>query len=50
MITVELVNQPAPVKYVDLTSAKIKKIFDSHIMNNEIVKEYAIAMGSEQTA
>ena len=50
MITVELINEPAPVKYIDLTPAKIKKIFDSHILKNEIVKEYALALGSEKTA
>jgi len=50
MITVELVNEPAPVKYIELTAAKIKKIFDSHIMKNEIIKEYALALGSEKTA
>ena len=50
MITVEMINEPAPVKYIDMTQAKIKKIFDSHIMKNEIVKEYALALGSETTA
>ncbi len=50
MITVEMVNEPAPVKYVELTASKIKKIFDSHVMKNEIVKEYALALGSEKTA
>jgi NADP-reducing hydrogenase subunit HndB len=50
MITVEMVNEPAPVKYIELTPAKIKRIFDLHIMKNEIVKEYALALGSEKTA
>jgi NADP-reducing hydrogenase subunit HndB len=50
MITVEMVNEPAPVKYIDMTPAKIKKIFDTHILKNEIVKEYALALGSEKTA
>jgi NADP-reducing hydrogenase subunit HndB len=50
MITVELVNEPAPVKYIDLTAEKVKKIFDMHILKNEIVKEYALALGSEKTA
>jgi NADP-reducing hydrogenase subunit HndB len=49
MITVELVNYPAPVKYVEMTPAKIKKIFDLHIIREEIVKEYLLAVGSETT-
>ena len=50
MITVEVNNEPAPVKYVLLTPDKIKKIFDSHILKGQILKEYALAMGSETTA
>ena len=49
MITVELVNYPAPVKYAEMTPAKIKKIFDLHIIREEIVKEYLLAVGSETT-
>jgi NADP-reducing hydrogenase subunit HndB len=49
MITVELVNYPAPVKYVEMTPVKIKKIFDLHIIKEEIVKEYLLAIGSETT-
>ena len=50
MITVEMVNEPAPVKYIELTPTRIKRIFDLHIMKNEIVKDYALALGSEKTA
>jgi NADP-reducing hydrogenase subunit HndB len=49
MMTVEAVNEPAPVKYVYLTADKIKKIFDSHIMKGQILKDYALALGSETT-
>lgn len=49
MITVEVKNQP-PVKYVDLTQEKVKEIFVKHILSGEIVKEYALAFGSEQIA
>ena len=49
MITIEAANEPAPVKYVYLTPAKVKKIFDSHIMNGQILKDYALAVGSETT-
>jgi (2Fe-2S) ferredoxin len=33
-----------------MTPVKIKKIFESHILKNELVKEYALALGSEKTA
>ncbi len=49
MMTVEAVNEPAPVKYVYLSADKIKKIFDSHIMKGQILKDYALALGSETT-
>ncbi len=47
MITVEIQKQP-PVKYVDLTPEKTKEIFDKHVLGGEIVKEYALAFGSER--
>lgn len=47
MITVELKDQP-PVKYVDITPEKVKKIFSKHVLGEEIVIEYALAMGSER--
>ncbi len=50
MITVEVKNEPAPVKYVLLTPDKIKKVFDSHIIKGQILKEFALAVGSETTA
>lgn len=49
MITVEMINYPAPVKYIEMTPAKIKKIFDLHIAKSEIVREFALAVGSETT-
>jgi len=48
MATVELVDKP-PVKYVDLTPEKVKKIFSEHILKGNIVTEYALALGSETT-
>ncbi|MDZ7332991.1 MAG: (2Fe-2S) ferredoxin domain-containing protein [candidate division KSB1 bacterium] len=48
MATVELLGQP-PVKYVDLTKEKVKKIFDEHIIGGNIVSKYALAIGSERT-
>jgi NADP-reducing hydrogenase subunit HndB len=49
MMTVEVVNEPAPVKYVFMTPDKVKKIFDSHILRGQVIKEYALAVGSEKT-
>ncbi len=47
MATVELKGQP-PVKYMSLTEEKIKKIFEEHVMNGNIVAEYALAIGNER--
>ncbi len=47
MATVELKGKP-PVKYVDLTPKKIREIFNKHVLGGEIVKEYALAVGSER--
>jgi len=47
MATVEIADQ-APVKYVDLSPDKAKKIFEEHIKGGNIVKEYALAVGSER--
>lgn len=46
MITVEMKGEP-PVKYIDLTPQKVKKIFQEHVLGGKIVKEYALAYGSE---
>ena len=48
MMTVELAGM-TPVKYVDLTGEKAKRIFSEHVQNGRIVAEYALAQGSEQT-
>jgi NADP-reducing hydrogenase subunit HndB len=47
MITVEFKNQ-APVKYVDLTPDKVRKIFDDHIIHGKFVHEYAYAVGNQK--
>ena len=47
MITVELQDKP-PVKYVDLTPEKAKDILEKHVLEGKIVKEYALAVGSER--
>ena len=43
MTTIELKDDP-PVKYVDLTEEKVKKIFKEHVMDGNIISEYALAM------
>jgi NADP-reducing hydrogenase subunit HndB len=48
MATVEITGK-APIKYVDLTASKIKKILESHVLKGNVVKEYALAVGSERT-
>jgi NADP-reducing hydrogenase subunit HndB len=47
MITVEITKE-APVKYVDLDEKKMNRIFDEHVLKGNIVREYALALGSEQ--
>jgi len=47
MATVELVNEP-PVKYVDLSVDKVEKIFKEHVLGGTIVKDFALAIGSER--
>ena len=48
MATVEVTGKP-PVKYVDLTTEKMRKILNQHIIKGAIVNEYALAVGSERT-
>ena len=49
MMTIEVLGEPAPVKYVLLTPVKVKKIIDSHVLKGQVVMDYALAVGSEQT-
>jgi len=46
MATVELRDQP-PVKYFELTPAKMRKIFVKHVLGGQPATEYALAVGSE---
>ena len=48
MVTIEIVNKP-PVKYGDLTDAKIREIFKEHIMGGNPIDKYALVVGSETT-
>ena len=47
MVTIELEGKP-PVKYVDLTPEKAVEVLEKHVIGGEIVKEYALAAGSER--
>ena len=47
MITVESVGE-APIKYIELTPEKTKEIFEKHVVGGNVVKEYALAVGSER--
>ncbi|MBN1764375.1 MAG: (2Fe-2S) ferredoxin domain-containing protein [Sedimentisphaerales bacterium] len=48
MVTVEMEGKPA-VKYVDMTPEKAKEVFVKHVLGGEMIKEYALAAGSERT-
>ena len=47
IITVELKGE-APVKYVDLTPEKARKVFSEHVMGGNVVVDYALGIGSER--
>lgn len=49
MATVE-VKDEAPVKYVDLTPEKIRRILTEHVIGGKVVSEYALAVGSERVS
>ncbi len=49
MATVELKDE-APVKYVDLTAEKIRRILSEHVSGGKVVGEYALAKGSERVS
>ncbi len=46
MATVEMKDSP-PVKYVDLTPEKMRKIFVEHVLLGRMLPEYVLAVGSE---
>jgi NADP-reducing hydrogenase subunit HndB len=47
MATIELVDAP-PVKYVELTPEKVRKIFAEHVLGGNAVTAYALGVGSEK--
>lgn len=46
MAWVEIKGQPV-VRYCDLNEQKIKRIFKEHILEGNVVDEYALAVGNE---
>ncbi|MFC2160703.1 ferredoxin [Acidobacteriota bacterium] len=49
MVTVERKDE-TPIKYVDLTPDKILKIIDEHVVGGKVVRDFALAMGSERVS
>ena len=49
MVTVERKDE-TPVKYVNLTPDKILEIIDEHVVGGKVVKDFALAMGSERVS
>jgi NADP-reducing hydrogenase subunit HndB len=47
MATVELADE-TPVKYIDLTPEKTRKIFGEHLLAGKPIMEFALAIGSER--
>lgn len=47
MATIEVMHE-APVKYVDLTEEKTRKIFAEHVLRGKFVVDYALSIGSER--
>jgi len=48
MATVEFAGK-TPIKYIDLTPAKARELFQKHIVDGMPVLEYALGAGSERT-
>ncbi len=47
MATVEMLDSP-PVRYIELTPEKARRIFHEHILGGRAVVEYALGRGSER--
>lgn len=49
MATVEIKGE-SPVKYIELTAEKTRRIFTEHVLGGKLVTEYALAIGGERMA
>lgn len=47
MITIEM-KDSVPVKYGKLTPDKVKKILDEHVIGGNVVRNFALGIGSER--
>ena len=47
MATVELRDE-APIKYVKLTDEKVQQIFSNHVLEGNVVAEFALGKGHER--
>jgi NADP-reducing hydrogenase subunit HndB len=48
MATVEIAGKP-PVKYINLSGDKIRRILNDHVLSGKILTEFALGVGSETT-
>jgi len=48
MVTVEVADQ-SPIKYVDMSPAKIVNVLKQHVLAGKAINEYALASGCETT-
>lgn len=48
MMTVEVLGEAAPVKYVSLTPATAKAVIIAHLLRGQVMPEHALAVGSER--
>lgn len=48
MATVEIAGKP-PVKYVNLSGEKIRRVLREHVLDGRILTDFALGVGSETT-
>jgi NADP-reducing hydrogenase subunit HndB len=48
MMTVEVLGDTAPVKYVSLTPETAKTVIVAHLLHGQVMREHALAIGSER--
>ena len=48
MMTVEVLGDTAPVKYVSLTPETAKAVIVTHLLHGQVMREHALAIGSER--
>jgi NADP-reducing hydrogenase subunit HndB len=48
MMTLEVLGDAAPVKYVSLTPETAKAVIEAHVLHGQVMREHALAIGSER--